>query len=92
MAAGFRQRRLADRLTAAQVQEIVAAFEAGTRRWRLAEQYNISVSSVGRVLQAHRQQLDGDAGDVHNPPRLMRQHDGVTERGGRPAWQVRTLR
>jgi len=37
MAAGFRQRRLADRLTAAQVQEIVAAFEAGTRRWRLAE-------------------------------------------------------
>ncbi len=51
---GFRQRRLADRLDEVQVQAIVSAFEAGTLRQQLAEQYNISVRSVGWLLHAWR--------------------------------------
>jgi hypothetical protein len=53
-ASGFRQRRLTDRLTDEQVQKIVSAFEAGTPRWRLAEEFGISLSSVGRLLRQHR--------------------------------------
>jgi hypothetical protein len=57
VAPGFRQRRLADRLDGAQVQAIVSAFESGTPRWQLAEQYNISVRSVGRLLRAERDEV-----------------------------------
>lgn len=46
---------LADRLGQDQVQEIVSTFENGTPRWKIAEQYQISVSSVGRLLRAYRQ-------------------------------------
>jgi len=46
---------LTERLTEAQVGEIVAAFEAGTLRRQLAERYGISISSVGRLLRQDRQ-------------------------------------
>jgi hypothetical protein len=47
----FRQRRAADRLSEADVQALISAFVAGTPRWQLAEQYKISLRSVGRLLQ-----------------------------------------
>jgi hypothetical protein len=46
---------LADRVSQTQVREIVSAFEDGTPRWKIAERYQISVSSVGRLLRAHRE-------------------------------------
>lgn len=46
---------LAERLSETQVQAIVAGFEAGALRQQLAEQYKISLSSVGRLLHQHRQ-------------------------------------
>ncbi|GAB3001896.1 hypothetical protein LWP59_34555 [Amycolatopsis acidiphila] len=49
-----RQWRVSDRLTDADVRLLVQAFEQGTPKWKLAEQYGISESSVKRLLRAHR--------------------------------------
>ena len=45
--------RVADRLGQRAVRELVEAFDAGTSKWRLAEQYGISLSSVKRLLREH---------------------------------------
>lgn len=47
-------RSLTDRLDQADVQAIVEGFKAGTPRWQLAEQHNISLSSVARLLRSWR--------------------------------------
>lgn len=49
-----RQWRVSDRLTEADVRRLVAAFEGGTPKWKLAEQYGISESSVKRLIRRHR--------------------------------------
>jgi len=48
------KRRLANRLTDAQVRELIKAFEAGTTRMQLAQHYGISRASVARLLRAWR--------------------------------------
>ncbi|HVI69250.1 MAG TPA: hypothetical protein VM581_02220 [Magnetospirillaceae bacterium] len=45
---------LEDRLDEAVVRKLVAQFQAGTPKWKLAEEFGISESSVKRVLRAHR--------------------------------------
>jgi hypothetical protein len=49
-----RQWRVADRLNDADVRSLVTAFEHGTPKWKLAEQYGISESSVKRLIRSHR--------------------------------------
>ncbi len=49
--------RLADRLSEAEVRQLVARFEAGETRAALGQAYGVSVSSVGRLL---RRQRDGN--------------------------------
>lgn len=49
-----RQWRVSDRLTEADVRLLVQAFQGGTPKWKLAEQYGISESSVKRALRRHR--------------------------------------
>lgn len=49
-----RQWRVADRLTETDVRLLVVAFEGGTPKWKLAEQYGVSESSVKRLLRRHR--------------------------------------
>lgn len=49
-----RQWRVADRLSEADARLLVGAFEHGTPKWKLAEQYGISESSVKRLLRKHR--------------------------------------
>lgn len=49
-----RRWRVADRLTKADVQRLVEAFQGGTPKWKLAEQYGISASSVQRLVRKHR--------------------------------------
>jgi predicted DNA binding protein len=49
-----RQWRVADRLADADIRVLVAAFERGTPKWKLAEQYGISESSVKRLVRKHR--------------------------------------
>jgi hypothetical protein len=49
-----RQWRVADRLNDANIRLLVAAFERGTPKWKLAEQYSISESSVKRLVRKHR--------------------------------------
>lgn len=44
---------LEDRLSQADIRELVSAFQSGTPKWKLAEQYGISLSSVKRVLRKH---------------------------------------
>jgi hypothetical protein len=44
-------RRVVDRLGEQAVRELVEAFHAGTSKWRLAERYGISVSSVKRIIR-----------------------------------------
>lgn len=51
-----RKHGLQDRLTEADVQKIVLSFEAGTPRHKIANEYGISVSSVGRLLRKWRAQ------------------------------------
>lgn len=53
---GRRQRQweVTDRLSEADVRLLVQAFEGGTPKWKLAEQYGISESSVKRLLRRHR--------------------------------------
>jgi transposase len=43
-----------DRLTEADERQLVAAFHAGTSKRKLAERYDISESSVKRLLRRHR--------------------------------------
>jgi transposase len=35
---------------------LVQAFESGTPKWKLAEQYGVSESSVKRLVRRHRKQ------------------------------------
>jgi hypothetical protein len=49
-----RQWRVSDRLDDADTRLIVKAFEQGTPKWKLAEQYGISESSVKRLVRASR--------------------------------------
>jgi hypothetical protein len=56
-----RQWRVRDRLSEAQVRQLVEAFQAGTPKHELAERYGISLSSVKRLLRLYqaRQQDEG---------------------------------
>jgi hypothetical protein len=47
------KRHLRDRLTDDQVQRLVATYQSGALRRDLAEQFEISLSSVARVLRQH---------------------------------------
>jgi hypothetical protein len=49
-----RAHSLEDRLTDAAVQKIILSFQGGTPRYKIAAQYGISVSSVGRLLRQWR--------------------------------------
>jgi hypothetical protein len=49
-----RQWRVDDRLSEADACQLVAAFESGMPKWKLAERYGISESSVKRILRRHR--------------------------------------
>jgi hypothetical protein len=49
-----RQWRVADRLSDADVRLLVEAFQGGTPKWKLAELYGISESSVKRLIRRHR--------------------------------------
>jgi hypothetical protein len=49
-----RARDLQDRLTGADVEQIALSFQGGTPRYKIAAQYSISVSSVGRLLRKWR--------------------------------------
>lgn len=51
-----RQWRVSDRLSEADMRLLVEAFESGTPKWKLAEQYGVSESSVKRLVRKHRQQ------------------------------------
>ncbi|HKS46175.1 MAG TPA: hypothetical protein VJT49_13895, partial [Amycolatopsis sp.] len=44
-------RRVVDRLSAAEIRLLIDAFERGTPKWKLAEQYAISESSIKRLLR-----------------------------------------
>lgn len=46
--------RLADRLGVDDIADMVEQFASGTAKWRIAEQYGISLSSVKRLLSKHR--------------------------------------
>jgi DNA-directed RNA polymerase specialized sigma24 family protein len=47
--------QVSDRLTAQDEEALLEAFHAGTRQWRLAERYGISVSSVKRLVRRDRE-------------------------------------
>jgi hypothetical protein len=49
---------MTDRLTDAQVRDLVAAFRTGTPKWKLAEQYGISPKSVQRLVRHYERQED----------------------------------
>lgn len=49
-----RARNLQDRLTDADAEQIALSFQSGTPRYKIAAQYSISVSSVGRLLRKWR--------------------------------------
>ncbi|MFJ8966493.1 hypothetical protein ACIRG5_44575 [Lentzea sp. NPDC102401] len=51
-----RQWRVSDRLSEADMRLLVEAFESGIPKWKLAEQYGVSESSVKRLVRRHRQQ------------------------------------
>ena len=46
--------RVDARLSEADAEQFVAAFDAGTSKRKLAERYGISVSSVKRLIRQHR--------------------------------------
>ena len=52
---GGGQRKLSNRLTDDQMQELVAAFEAGTTRLELAERYSIGRTSVAKLIRQWRE-------------------------------------
>lgn len=54
LAARGRRRLVAELLTAEDVTELVASFEAGTPKHHLAARYKISESSVKRLLRRQR--------------------------------------
>lgn len=47
------KRHLNDRLTANEVEQLLADYRAGVLRRGLAEQYGISISSLARVVRQH---------------------------------------
>jgi hypothetical protein len=49
-----RARGLQDRLTDADIRQIILSFQGGTPRYKIAAQYGISLSSVGRLLRKCR--------------------------------------
>jgi FixJ family two-component response regulator len=49
----FRQARASDRLSETDTQALISAFVTGMPRRQLAEQYKISLRTVGRLLQKH---------------------------------------
>jgi hypothetical protein len=62
---GGRKRKLSNRLTNDQVRELVAAFESGTTRMELAEQYCIGRTSVAKLLREWRERnAQSDLGNV----------------------------
>src|SRR6266542_1709725 len=64
LAPGFRKQQVAQRLGAVAVAQLVARFEAGTPKHRLAIEYGISESSVKRVIRRHRAQRRADREEV----------------------------
>lgn len=42
---------LEDRLSEDDIRQLISDFQSGTPKWKLAEQYGISLSSVKRVLR-----------------------------------------
>jgi hypothetical protein len=48
-----RQWRVGDRMSEAEIEQLVAAFTAGTSKRKLAERYGISESSVKRLVRQH---------------------------------------
>jgi transposase len=48
------QRSVCDRLGQPQVHRLVADFESGTPKWKLAQRYGISESSVKRLIRRYR--------------------------------------
>jgi hypothetical protein len=48
------QWQVMDRLSEADRRLLVQAFKGGTPKWKLAEQYGVSLSSVKRLLRKHR--------------------------------------
>jgi hypothetical protein len=57
---GGRKRKLSNRLTDDQVQELVAAFGAGTTRMALAKRYGIGLISLVKLLREWREQGSTD--------------------------------
>lgn len=53
-----RQWRVSNRLSEADMRLLVDAFESGTPKWKLAEQYGVSESSVKRLVRRHRKEQD----------------------------------
>jgi hypothetical protein len=49
-----RARGLQDRLTNADIRQIILSFQGGTALYKIAARYGISVSSVGRLLRRWR--------------------------------------
>jgi hypothetical protein len=49
-----RPRRVRERLSEEDQARLVAAFRSGTAKWRLAERYGISESSVKRLLRSYQ--------------------------------------
>jgi hypothetical protein len=45
--------KVADRLTEADIEQLIAEFLAGTPKWRLAEHYVISIGTVKNILRKH---------------------------------------
>jgi hypothetical protein len=54
LAPGFRKRQVIHRLGEVAVAQLVARFEAGTAKHKLAAEHGISLSSVQRLLRKHR--------------------------------------
>lgn len=53
--------KLDDRMSDADIRLLADAFRRGTPKWKLAEQYGISESSIKRLLRKHRQVVDRSA-------------------------------
>lgn len=49
----YRQRRVGHRLSNADIEQLIAAFTAGTSKSKLAERYGISESTVKRLIRLH---------------------------------------
>ena len=57
------KRYLRDRLSSEQIAQLLGDYQAGTPRRVLAEQYDISVKSVGRLAKRHGLRLRGSSLD-----------------------------